>query len=104
MYLKSDDGVLEGLLKPVVTSGNAYCHLCSKLKGEPQLTDYEELVEVGPQHCRVLVRHHGKEHVHTFDFESREWDERDLQSRMRGMVWFPASQIMGQTPDLKTED
>lgn len=88
MYIKSADGILEGLLAPVTSSGEAFCDLCGG-----KLTDYEELVEVGPTWCKVLVRHHGQEQVHRFDFESVEWDERDLRSRMRGRRWFQPHEV-----------
>ena len=40
-------------------------------------------------YCKVLVKHHGAEELHTFDFESTNWTVRDLRIRMQQRRWFP---------------
>jgi hypothetical protein len=39
-------------------------------------------------YCKVLVKHHGCEELHTFDMESTNWTVRDLKIRMQQRRWF----------------
>lgn len=82
-YVKTlDRDVLERLRRPIVNVSGATCDLCKKL------VDWEGVVEDGPTWVKVLVRHHGSEQLHTFEFGSREWGWDDLERHMRGMRWF----------------
>jgi hypothetical protein len=90
---------LDAILDPskALPAGVAYknglvgprCQLCQ------QPVDREEVVEGVPgQHtwCEVLVRCHGAEEVKRFDFDSVEWDERDLMQAMSRARWFVPSE------------
>lgn len=80
---------------PSLTGSHApMCHTCLRD------VDYEELVEAGHNYAKVLVRHHGAEELHTFEFGRRmNWntDEAvdELSSRMRRRQWFSPEEHMG---------
>ena len=91
-------GFKSDLKKPVVPSLTGsfapMCHTCLRD------VDYEELVEAGPSYARVLVRHHGAEELHTFQFGRRmNWESQEateeLSSRMRRREWFSVAEHMG---------
>lgn len=78
------------------------CHTCLRD------VDYEELVEAGPRYAKVLVRHHGSEELHTFEFGRRmNWstDEAtdELSSRMRRRRWFDPTEHMGGPAPIKDD-
>lgn len=56
-----------------------------------QPVDSEELVEGDPGRsttAKVLVKHHGAEELHTFDFGTRQWDEEKLGKYMQATRCF----------------
>lgn len=77
---------LPGLLAPITYDvTGALCLTC----GRP--IDSEEIVEGYPgrhPYSKVLVKHHGAEELRTFEFDSVEWDERDLKRQMQGARFF----------------
>jgi hypothetical protein len=81
---------MAGLLAPIKPDiTGPVCLTCNRV------LDYEEMVEGYPgqtTHCRVLARHHGAEELRTFEFDSVEWDHRDLKRQMMGQRWFEPSE------------
>jgi hypothetical protein len=58
--------------------------------------DGEMLRLADSETCKVLVRHHGAEELHIFDFESREWSPEDLRRRMQHRRWFSPLEDRGE--------
>jgi len=74
------------------------CDICNQVVDSEQIVEgypgWCEPIHGGLTHeadsetCKVLVRHHGAEELHTFDFESRNWSAEDLRRRMQQRRWF----------------
>ena len=79
-------GYLAALVAPLTPSiEGALCLTCG------QIVDSESIVEGEPGQytwTKVLVRHHGQEELRTFEFDSTEWDWRDLKRMMLTATFF----------------
>jgi len=89
----------------VTTPRGASCMTCGKL------VDREELVEGYPGEstfARVVVACHGAEELRTFQFESTNWDNHDLQQFYNSANFFdPTSHAdapLGEKAQIPNED
>lgn len=78
-------GYMASLLLPITAARDCTGPLCLTCH---RPVDSEEMVEDRPTGCRVLVRHHGAEEIRDFEFDSREWDDRDLKRAMQSARFF----------------
>jgi len=81
-------GYLQSLLLPITAAKDNTGPRCLTCL---EVVDLESMVEGYPGQttfCRVLVRHHGAEELRTFEFDSVEWDHRDLKRAMQSARFF----------------
>lgn len=84
------------------------CDLCNEIVDEEEIVEGEPgglgpdptgvMVDSPAQSplCKVRVKHHGAEEVHTFDFETVWWSAEDLKRRMQHRRWFSPLEDMGE--------
>lgn len=83
------------------------CDLCNAIvdsetlvegyPGECHPLTGETLRQADSTTCKVLVRHHGAEELHVFDFESTNWTHEDLRRRMQHRRWFCPVDVGAET-------